>query len=240
MGDLRDRADIEHMEERHPPERLRHYLTQSGRGLVAELIRMGHTESVVWGDSDTLPTTPADSGAEDFLEVAFPAGIELFGFDVNNGSKWYSLDRIGLSRRRDFTNVGGLPQAYLIQTLPKTNPAASPPAVTPGIIQVYPASTLGLTYRLLYIEAFPELTKNSQVIYGYDGDWLEWITWDAAIKVLFKDDEMDPTQESKALRERAKIEARMAVNINRMDRGPITPKRAGTGRIARRRFSSSG
>ena len=63
-----------------------------------------------------------------------------------------------------------------------------------GAIQVYPASTLGLEYRIQYLPEFPELSASpgTQVVQGFDGDWLEWVLWDAAVKVAYKDDEDEP------------------------------------------------
>lgn len=233
LGDLRDRADIEHMARRHPPERLRHHLTQSLRGLQSELIRFGYTEHLTWGDSAALPTTAADGGDESFLEVAFPAGIEVHGMDVNTGTNWYPLRKIQLEDRREYeSRQGERPAAYLLQSLPRTPDTGT--SVTAGIIQVYPASSRGDTYRLIYLEPMPPLLKNSQVVYGFDGDWLEWVVWDAAIKVLYRDDEADPSQDAKAQRERAKIESRMGVNITRVNRGPVVPRRASGSRLRRR------
>ena len=236
LADLRDRADLELMEERHTDERLLYYITQSLRGCQNVLLEHGHTEHLTWGASAALPTTAADSGAESYLEVAFPDGVEVHGVDVQTtGGKWYSLDKIQLEDRRQFENRSGeKPSAYLIQSLPRT---ASTPAttVTAGVIQIYPESALGLTYRLIYLEPYPLLTKGAQVVYGFDGDWLEWVVWNAAIMALYKDDEMDPSQDQKAVRERALIEKRMGVHVTRVSRGPVVPRRATGGRFSRRR-----
>jgi hypothetical protein len=233
IGDLRDRADIELMEKRHSDKRLRQYLTQSLRALQNELVRAGYTEHLTWGASAALPTTAADSGAESYLEVAFPAGaIEVFGVDVNNGTEWYPLVKINVEDRRQYegSRSGELPKAYLIQSIPSTTPATT---TTAGVIQIYPASTRGLDYRTIYQAAFPELTKNAQLIYGFDGDFFEWVLWDAAIKVLYRDDEADPSQDQKAVRERAIVQDRIKTNIKRVARGPILPRRAGSRRSTR-------
>lgn len=235
LADLRDRADLELMEERHTDERLLYYITQSLRGCQNELLRKGHTEHLTWGASSALPTTAADSGAESFLEVAYPDGVEIHGVDVlQTGGKWYGLDKLNLEDRRQFEHrIGEMPSSWLVQTLPRT--ASTPTAaVTAGIVQIYPASALGLTYRLIYLEPHPLLTKSAQVVYGFDGDWLEWVVWNAAIMALYKDDEMDPSQDQKAVRERALIEQRMGVHIVRSSKGPTVPRRASGGRHRRR------
>jgi len=229
IGDLRDRADIELMDVRHPDERLRVYLTQSLRACLNELVRAGYTEHLTWGAATALPIVAADGGDESYLEVDFPVpGCQIFGVDVHNTTRWYSLDKIQPEERRQYEcRQGQRPAAYLVQRLPRTALTAAA-ALDDGIIQIYPASTLGLDYRLIYLAPHPELTKNSQLVAGFDGDWLEWAIWDAAIKVHFKDDEADPSQDAKAVRERAMVGARMGVNINRVSRGPILPTRAGT------------
>ena len=233
IGDLRDRADIELMEVRHPDKRLREYLTQSGRALQNELVRAGHTEHLTWGASAALPTTAGDSGAESYLEIAFPpTATEGFGVDVNDGTRWYSLQKMNVQDRRQFELLaGGFPQGYLVQSIPSTTPGTT---TTAGVIQIYPASTKGLTYRVIYLEPFPRLTKNAQLIYGYDGDHFEWILWDSAIKVMYRDDEADPSQDAKAVRERAIVMDRLKTNILKVSKGPVIPRRAGAARSIRR------
>lgn len=233
IGDLRDRTDTELMEVRHTDKRLRQYLTQSLRAVQNELVRDGHTEHLTWGASATLPTTAADSGAESYLEVAWPdTATEIFGVDVLNSTKWYSLLKINIGDRRQYEcATGGLPAAYLVQRIPSTTPGTT---VTAGVIQVYPASALGKTYRVIYLEPHPELTKNAQLVYGFDGDAIEWVLWDSAIKALYKDDEADPSQDQKAVRERAIVQDRLKTNIVRVNRGPTMPRRAGASRSNRR------
>ena len=100
-----------------------------------------------------------------------------------------------------------------------------------GAIQIYPASTLGLEYRVQFMPEFPELAASpgTQLVQGFDGDWLEWILWDAAVKVAYKDDEDDGggSLYGKATTERDKVGARIFTNINRVNRaGPVKPYRA--------------
>lgn len=227
---IRYEADIEQMEVRHPRDRLLVLLTQSCRSCINMLVKNGHEERLTWGTSDTLPTTAADSGAESFLEVAWPdTAVQVFGVDIlRTGGRWYSLRRLEVGDRRDYERRQGQePDAYFIQSLPHTTPASSgdSPPHTAGVIQVYPASTLGRTYRVIYLEPFPAITKPTQQIFGFDGDAHEWIVWDAVIKVLFRDDEADPAQEAKALRERALAEDRLKTNVPRAARGAIVPRR---------------
>lgn len=225
-------ADAEQMEVRHPRDRLLALLTQSCRSCINMLIKNGHAEErLTWGASAALPTTAADSGAESFLEVAWPSNaVQIFGVDILRASnaRWYSLKRIEVGDRRQYEcRQGQEPDAYLIQAMPRTTPASSGAAnpITAGVIQIYPASTLGRTYRLITLDHFPAITKPSHQIYGFDGDAIEWITWDMVIKVLFRDDEADPSQEAKALRERAMAQDRLSTNVASAARGAILPKR---------------
>jgi hypothetical protein len=243
LADLRDRADIEEMTIRHTDARLCRYLTQSARALRAELTAAGFSGLLDWSTPAALPTTPPTTG-ENFLEVAWPpTAIEILGFDVNLGSgassRWYPLRRISIGERREFAGVQGHPVAFLIRTIPKEDTPADAD-LSAGAIQVYPNSSLGLEYRIQYLPEFPELsaTPGTQVVNGFDGDWLEWILWDAAVKVAYKDDEDDAGGGGlyvKATTERDRVKARVVTNINRVNRaGPITPFRAGRGGLGYR------
>ncbi len=239
LADLRDRADIEEMTIRHTDARLCRYLTQSLRALRAELTAAGFSGLLDWSSPTALPTTPPTTG-ENFLEVSWPAtAVEILGFDVNLGtgasSRWYPLQRISIGERRNFYPNAGHPQAFLIRTIPKEDTPADTDLST-GAIQVYPASALGLQYRIQYLPEYPELTATpgTQVVNGFDGDWLEWVLWDAAVKVAYKDDEDDLSPGNlfvKATTERDRVKARILTNINRVNRaGPVTPFRADTRR----------
>lgn len=236
IADLRDRADIEEMDVRHTDARLTRYLTQSCRALRSELTAAGFSGLLDWSAPTVLPTAPPTTG-ESFLEVAWPpTAVEILGFDVNLGSgstsRWYSLKRMGVAERRDFYGTSGHPLGFLIRTIPKEDTPADTD-LSVGAIQVYPASTLGLEYRVIYLPEFPELaaTPGTAVVGGFDGDWLEWVLWDAAVKVAYKDDEDDGGGlYVKATTERDRVKARIVTNINRVNRaGAITPRRAGNG-----------
>lgn len=236
LADLRDRADIEEMAIRHTDARLCRYLTQSLRALRSELTAAGFSGLLDWTSPTALPTSPPTTG-ENFLEVAWPStAVEILGFDVNLGSgsssRWYPLSRISIGQRRDFFGMQGHPQAFLIRTIPKEDTPADTDLST-GAIQVYPNSSLGLQYRIQYLPEYPELSASpgTQVVNGFDGDWLEWVLWDAAVKVAYKDDEDDLSAGNlfvKATSERDRVKARIVTNINRVNRaGPIVPYRPG-------------
>lgn len=237
LADLRDRADIEEMPLRHTDARLCRYLTQSLRAVRAEMTAAGFTGLLDWSSPVALPTSAPDTG-ENFLEVDWPAtAIEIHGFDVNLGSgassRWYPLRRIGIGERRDYYGTQGHPEAFLIRSIPKEATPATD-TLESGAIQVYPASSLGLEYRVQYLPEYPELSASpgTQLVQGFDGDWLEWALWDAAVKIAYKDDEDDPSASLyvKAVAERDRVRSRMVININRVNRvGPIVPRRAGTG-----------
>lgn len=236
IADLRDRADIEEMPIRHTDARLCRYITQSCRALRAELTAAGFSGLLDWSTPAALPTSPPTTG-ENHLEVAWPpTAVEILGFDVNLGSgassRWYPLKRMSIGERRDYYGTNGHPQGFLIRTIPKEDTPADTD-LSVGAIQVYPASTLGLQYRIQYLPEFPALTETpgSQVVNGFDGDWLEWVLWDAAVKVAYKDDEDDGGGlYVKASTERDRVKARIVTNINRVNRaGPIVPRRAGGG-----------
>lgn len=232
VDDLIDLADIGGMTVRHPRARLLRYISVSIGALRSELTRAGFSGLLDWTDPDDLPTAPPTAG-ENFLEVDWPAdAVSIHGVDVNTSGttgRWYPLDTMSIAERRDFYNLSGPPRAWVTRSVPKEQAAGGTTlATTSGKINVYPASTLGLYYRILYLPAFPGITDETHVIQGFDGDWLQWVLWDAAIKVLYKDDEMDPSQDAKAVRERGAILDRIITNINRVNRaGPIQPRRGG-------------
>lgn len=231
--DVRDRSDTADMLVRHPDATIMAYLTQSLRALRNLVTGGGFSGLLDWTTPAALPVAPPIAG-ENFLEVAWPAdAVEILGVDVNMGPTtlglWYPLDTMTVSQRRDWNGQQGRPEAFLIRSVPReSTPPSTVLDATAGQIQIYPNSTLGLSYRILFLPAFPELTATTSVIQGFDGDWIEWVIWDAAIKVLFKDDEMDPSQDQKAVRERAMVQERIVTSINRIQRaGPIQPTRAG-------------
>jgi hypothetical protein len=225
------------MELRHDDDRLCRYLTQSCRGLRAELTAASFSGLLDWSSPQALPVSPPDVG-ENFLEVDWPAtAIEILGFDVNLGTasagRWYSLRRMSIGERRNYFGAQGHPEAFLIRSLPKEETPATDTLST-GAIQVYPNSSLGLDYRIQYLPEFPELVASpgTQLVQGFDGDWLEWVLWDAAVKVAYKDDEDDGSASLyvKATTERDRVKARIVTNINRVNRaGPIVPHRTGNG-----------
>lgn len=240
LADLRDRADIEEMTVRHTDARLARYLTQSLRALRAELTAAGFSGLLDWSSPTALPTSPPTTG-ENFLEVSWPTGaVQILGFDVNlgtgAGSRWYPLRRMSIGERRDYYGTTGHPQGFLIRSVPKEDTPADTDLST-GAIQVYPASTLGLEYRIQYLPEYPELSASpgTAVVQGFEGDWLEWAIWDAAVKVAYKDDEDDGVLYGKATSERDRVKARIVTNINRVNRaGSLSPRRAGTGWVGYR------
>lgn len=221
---------------RHTDAKLAEYLTQSLRGVRNELLAQGMWSILEVSTPTALPIAPPITG-EEFLEVAWPTNaLEIWSVEVNSGSRWYDLQPLAPGQRRDFHGQSGPPVAFLIASVPKENTTTPTTSLDAGIIQIYPVSTLGLLYRIQFLPAFPELSSAgaTNVVQGFDGDWIEWAVWDATIKVLFDDDEMDPSQYQMALSERAKVEARMFVNAKRLNRaGPITLSRAGSGSLRR-------
>lgn len=238
IDDLIDLADLEDMEVRHPRARLLRYISVSLSALRAELTRAGFEGLLDWTDPATLPTAPPTTG-ENFLEVSWPSNaVSIHGVDVNTSGttgRWYPLDTMTMAERRNWYSSAGAPRAWVTRSVPKEDAAgAASLASTSGKINIYPASSLGLYYRILYLPAYPGIASESHVVQGFDGDWIQWALWNAAILVLFKDDEMDPSQDGKAVRERQMIWDRIVTNINRTNRaGPIQPTRAGGIRLRR-------
>lgn len=234
IDDLIDRADLVDMEVRHPRATLLRYINKSLAAVRSELTRGGFAGLLDWSTPTALPTTPPVVG-QNYLEVSWPSGaVSIHGVDVNigtsgAGARWYPLDEMVLAQRRRWMADSGPPQAWLIRTLPReTSPSSTSLLTTGGKIQIFPASTQGLEYQVLHLPEFPFLTAETHIVHGFDGDWLEWAVWNAVIMALFKDDEMDPTQDAKAVRERDIIGRRMLTNITRTQRsGPIQPTRAG-------------
>lgn len=238
LTSIRQRSDTVELTVRHTDAKLAEYLTQSLRGVRNELLSEGMWNVLNVSTAAALPTAAPVAG-EDFLEVDWPTNaVEIWGVDVNDGSRWYDLEPLAFGQRRDYQGRTGPPQAFFAFKIPIENPTTPTTSLDAGKLQIYPLNTLGLSYRVHFIPAFPELSSASptNVVQGFDGDWIEWAVWDAAIKVLFDDDEMDPTQYQEAATERAKVEKRMFVNAKRMNRaGPITLSRADSNRRFRGR-----
>lgn len=232
--DLRDRSDTQGMTARHTDAELNRYLLQSARGLRSWMTSAGFSAFLEATTATALPTAPPVTG-ETFLEVAWPStALSIHGVDVNEGpaalGRWYELEPIQFARRREYSLIiGEQPQAWLIRTLPKETPDTT---LTAGVIQIYPASTLGLSYRIWYLPELPDLTTEGHVFQGFDGDWLEWILWDAAIKVLYKDldDAADSEGDQRAQRERGIVQQRITTNINRIQRAGSVSMRRISGR----------
>jgi hypothetical protein len=232
IDDLIDRADLIDMPVRHTRARLLRYIIVSLRALRTELTRAGFSGLLDWTDPAALPIVPPITG-ENFLEVSWPSNaVSIHGVDVNTSSttgRWYSLDTMTMAERRDYLAGSSVPRAWVLRSVPKeATTSAATLATTSGKINIYPASALGLYYRILYLPEYPDITAEAHIVQGFDGDWLEWALWNAAIMALFKDDEMDPSQDAKAVRERDIIRERIITNINRTNRAaPIQPTRAG-------------
>lgn len=238
ITEVRTRADLDDMELRHTDASIMRDLTQSLRGLRNKLTMNGFTGLLDWSSPAALPVAPPIT-TENFLEVDWPSeAVEIHGFDVlDGGTRWRPLDVMGLNERRDWYGRVGRPERFLIRSIPKENQTATGALDTAtGKIQVYPHSTNGDSYRIQYLAAYPELTATTNIVQGFDGDWIEWVIWDVAIKRLFRDDEMDPSQDQKAVREREMVAMRILTNINRVQRaGPVSPSRRTGGRFRRTR-----
>lgn len=234
---LIDLADIGGMPLRHPRATLLGYISDSVGELHCQLTADGFAGLLDWTDPAALPTAPPVAG-ENFLEIDWPSNaVSIHGVDVNTSGttgRWYDLDPISIQHRRDYL-TGNIPRGWVIRSIPKEQSAGGATlATTSGKINIYPASTLGLYHRVLYLPAFPGITNEAHVIQGYDGDWIQWVLWNSVIKALFKDDEMDPSQDAKAVRERAMVHERIKTNIQRTNRAaPIQPRRDGGIRLRR-------
>jgi hypothetical protein len=229
MQELRERADIEGMETRHPDASLMRYLTQSARSYRAMLSRAGFEGFLQATDPAALPTAPPTTG-EQFLEINWPdTAVSVHGVDVLQGSdRWYPLDPIDFNERRDYIHRPGPPRCFFVRAIPTTTPAST---LTAGKIQIFPLNTQGLTHRVWYLAVFPELTDPGDVVDGFDGDAHEWILWDATIKIAAKDDDAQNVDQI-ALRERALIQERVTTNYNRVQRaGATSPRRTGYRRL---------
>jgi hypothetical protein len=233
-----DRADLYDMEVRHPRATLLGYVSTSLGALRRVLTAGGFSGLLDWTTPAALPTAPPIDG-ENFLEIDWPTGaVSIHGVDVNTSGttgRWYALDTMTMVERRDFYGHANQPRAWVLRSIPKEKSTPDGSLDTSsGKINVYPASSLGLYYRVLYLPAYPRLSAETNIIHALDDDWFEWVIWNATILALFKDDEMDPSQDQKAVRERQIIQERMLVNINRTNRAaPIQPTRAGGVRFRR-------
>jgi hypothetical protein len=221
---LRERADIEGMTVRHTDESLLRYLTQSFRSLRAMLTRAGADFFLVGTDPAALSTASPVTD-EQYLEIDWPDGaVSIHGVDIFFGNaRWYPLTPVSFATRRDYQRRGGPPQAFAIRTIPSTTPADT---LGTGKILIFPLATDGLTHRVWYLPEFPDLSTGTNLVQGFDGDWIEWALWDSTVKIAARDDDAQNVDQI-AIRERAVLGERITTNANRVQRaGPVKPRRA--------------
>jgi hypothetical protein len=171
-----------------------------------------------------LPTAPPTTG-EQFLEIPWPDGaVSIHGVDVNDGSRWYPLTPVQFGARRDYVHREGEPRAFCVTALPSETPGTT---LTAGTIQVYPLSATGRLYRVWHLSELPELDDPNHSVHGFDGDWVEWILWDATVKFAAEDDDAQNV-DGIATRERAIVQERITQTLLRATNsaGPIRPRRA--------------
>ena len=220
--DLRRRADLRGMTTRHPDADLRRELTQSLRALRAMITRSGGEFFITATAPAALPTAAPVTG-EQHLEIDWPSGaIAIAGLDVRAGDLWVPLDPVSFASRRDYQGRAGRPQAFVVRTLPTETPDTT---LTAGKIQIYPLDTQGLDHRVWYLPELPELSNTSHVINGFDGDWFEWVLWDATVKLCAEDDDVQNVDQI-ATRERAIVQERIVASVSRVVRDkPLSPRR---------------
>lgn len=222
IDDVRYRADIRGMTDRHPDSDIRRLLSQSFRGCRAKLTENGFTGFLASTTPAALSTsTPSDG---DYTSIPVPDdSSSILGVDIDLGSgRWVSMEPMSFSARHDYIDRGGPPRSWCIFSLPTTTPDTT---LTAGSIRLYPKTDSAYNYVITYLTQFPELSNDNHVVHGFDGDWFEWVVWDVVIKLSASDNDSQGTYQI-AMQERMLVEQRVMTNISRYNRtGPISPRR---------------
>lgn len=234
LADIREAADIEGLDDRHPDATLIKWVNLAWRRLRVKLAQAGMPGMTIPTSIAALPTA-APVSTEQYLEVNWPDGaVGVYGVDVLLGGKWVPLHTMSFAMRRDFQDRGSTESAPS-HWIPITLPSESTTTVTAGKIGLFPLATGGVNYRIWYLPVWADITNTTHVFYGHD-IWFEWVTQTVVRRVAQKDDDAQNTL-SEAIRVQAEVWAEIVKSIQMMNAAEPIP-RVRRSRISRGRWGS--
>jgi hypothetical protein len=202
IADVREAADIEELEDRHPDATLIKWINLEWRRLRAKVANLGMPGLTVPTTIAALPTS-APVATEQYLEVNWPDGaVGVYGVDVLISQKWEPLRPMSFAQRRDFQDRGA-PENAPTHWIPVTLPTESTTTVAAGKIALFPLATGGLNYRIWYLPVWADITNPLHAFYGHDL-WFNWLIMAMVRRVAQKDDDSANTL-NEAIRQQAEI-----------------------------------
>lgn len=187
IDDVREAADIEGLEDRHPDATLIKWINLAWRRLRTKVVGAGMPGLTRPSTPAALPIAPPIP-SEQYLEIDWPDGaVGVYGVDVLVSTRWVPLKPMSFAQRRDFQSTGAL-ENRPTHWLPLTLPEEDDDDVTAGKLGLFPAATGGLTYRVWYLPVWVDITDTADVFYGHD-IWFEWLIQTVVRRVAQKDDD---------------------------------------------------
>ena len=214
IADVREAADIESLDDRHPDATLIKWINLEWRRLRTKLVSSGMPGLTIPTTIAALGTT-APVSTEQYLEVNWPDGaVGVYGVDVLLGTKWVPLKPMSFAQRRDFQDRGATESAPS-HWMPITLPAENTTTITAGKIGLFPLATGGVNYRIWYLPVWVDITNTAHLFYGHD-IWFSWLIQAVVRRVAQKDDDAAGTL-AEAVRQQAEVWAEISKSIQMMN-----------------------
>jgi len=234
IADVREAADIESLDDRHPDATLIKWINLEWRRLRTKLATSGMPGLTIPTTIAALPTT-APVSTEQYIEVNWPDGaVGVYGVDVLLGQKWVPLKPMSFAQRRDFQDRGSTESAPS-HWMPITLPSESTTTITAGKIGLFPLATGGVNYRIWYLPVWTDVIGAAHLFYGHD-IWFSWLIQAVVRRVAQKDDDAASTL-AEAVRQQEEIWREITKSIQMMNAAePI--RRVRRNRTGRGRWGS--
>lgn len=204
-GDVLWQADKEGTTLRNQSARVRRAINQS----IAEFREAVSDAGDPWfleKSTDSLsvgPTSPYHFAVLD-LSALSPAHFKVYGFDIEVGGVWVSLEPAQFRERNDVQvqNAGGdIPRLFF--------------EFDRSSIAYAPASNGAYEYLLWYLPVHEDLTADGDTFDGING-WEDWVTFNAVARLLLRDRD---AHLERFEAERARILARVLGSSKQRQRG---------------------
>lgn len=229
LEDIRIRADIQGLDDRHPTAELLRFFNESAQQLQLRKVNLGF-EGYLTGTAPASLSVTAPVTGETYTEESWPldaSHIHSVHVLATTGL-WVPLKPISIAGIRDyqvtqsssFYGTQGMPLAFALRQAPFG--AAS--VETVGKIVIVPKPTVVRQFRIFYLQNWADIADTA-TFNGMSGD-IEWIIWDCVAKISAKDNDSQSTY-SIATIERDRIEKMFASSVPRTQMGSsIEPRRA--------------
>lgn len=169
--EVRIRADVESLADRHPDDELTRFINQSCQALREIVSLAGHE---YYRKTSSVNTTAGQG------YVAYPSdAVSVLGVDCTVQGRTYNLTPYMRHERNRFDDVtvdGGYPQQFRVSQNTGTTPVLE---IIPEPQGVYPLV-------IYYVPILTALSLDADTFDGVAG-WEEWVVLDSAVKVLTKE-----------------------------------------------------